>query len=356
MGIHNTDILVVGAGPAGCCAAQVAADAGLSVIAIDKRRVIGVPIQCAEYIPAPLGGHALSPGVKVQSIDEMLSTYNSSESASYSCRGIMINRSRFDQALAVRAQSAGAVLWRHCYLQALDNQVRQARVTGKKGAHTIHYKLLIAADGPRSRIAGLLGMQALATINTRQYRVALQTRLHASKVWLSSRYPGGYAWLFPIGRFANLGVGFESTSSAHLKKQLDIFHQGLQIEGIVSQKVYSRTGGPIPVAGLRKPLYTSNTLFVGDAAGLTHPISGAGIAAAVSSGELAGQAAVEFLLSGNSSALLDYSQDIHDLYAASLQHALQKRRELEQYWRLNHPMPSELLKRFWITDPSYRLS
>jgi len=352
----STDVLVVGAGPAGCCAAQVAADAGLSVIAIDKRRVIGVPIQCAEYIPGPLGRHALSPGVKVQSIDEMLSAYNYSKFESYSCRGIMINRTRFDQALAERAQSAGATLRRHCYLQALDNPVRQARVSDEKGMHTIHYKLLIAADGPRSRVAELLGMQALATINTRQYRVSLQTRSQASKVWLSSRYPGGYAWLFPLGGHANLGIGFESNSSADLKKQLDIFHQKLQIEGLVSHKVFSRTGGPIPVAGIRKPLYTTNTLFVGDAAGLTHPISGAGIAAAVSSGELAGQAAVEFLQTGNSSALLDYSRDIHDLYAASLQRALQKRRELGQYWRLNDPVPSELLKRSWITDPSYRLS
>ncbi|TET80441.1 FAD-binding protein, partial [candidate division TA06 bacterium] len=48
------DVLVVGAGPAGSSAAAVAANLGARVIVIDKRSEVGLPVQCAEYIPKPL--------------------------------------------------------------------------------------------------------------------------------------------------------------------------------------------------------------------------------------------------------------------------------------------------------------
>ena len=66
------DILVVGAGPAGSAAALAAAQAGARVVMVDRRRVIGVPVQCAEYIPAMLlrDVPACSPAV-VQSVRAM---------------------------------------------------------------------------------------------------------------------------------------------------------------------------------------------------------------------------------------------------------------------------------------------
>ena len=51
------DILVVGAGPAGGAAALAAARQGARVLIVDRRQVVGVPVQCAEYIPAMLMGH-----------------------------------------------------------------------------------------------------------------------------------------------------------------------------------------------------------------------------------------------------------------------------------------------------------
>ena len=54
------------------------------------------------------------------------------------------------------------------------------------------------------------------------------------------------------------------------------------------------TGGAIPVGGMLKPwgrLGAALVLLAGDAAGLANPVTGAGIAAAVQSGRLAGEAA-----------------------------------------------------------------
>ena len=44
------DVLVVGGGPGGAVAAKTAAEAGLSVLLVEKRPAIGVPVRCAEGI------------------------------------------------------------------------------------------------------------------------------------------------------------------------------------------------------------------------------------------------------------------------------------------------------------------
>ena len=53
---RRCSILVCGAGPAGSSAALAAARAGAGVLVLERRRLVGVPVRCAEYIPAPLAG------------------------------------------------------------------------------------------------------------------------------------------------------------------------------------------------------------------------------------------------------------------------------------------------------------
>ena len=43
------DVAIVGAGPSGATAARYAAE-GASVLLIEKKKVIGVPVQCAGFL------------------------------------------------------------------------------------------------------------------------------------------------------------------------------------------------------------------------------------------------------------------------------------------------------------------
>ena len=52
MTLETPDVLVVGLGPAGSRAAEAAARAGCSVIALEKRGEPGSPVQCAEFVPS----------------------------------------------------------------------------------------------------------------------------------------------------------------------------------------------------------------------------------------------------------------------------------------------------------------
>ena len=54
MKTKQCDVLVVGAGPAGTSAAYTAVGTGAEVVVVERRSSVGLPVQCAEYIPAQL--------------------------------------------------------------------------------------------------------------------------------------------------------------------------------------------------------------------------------------------------------------------------------------------------------------
>ena len=135
----------------------------------------------------------------------------------------------------------------------------------------------------------------------------------------------------PRERWPIWGSGLIADSNRK-KTPLEHLHGELVRQGRVGPEVVQRTGGAIPVGGLRERLAYKNTLFVGDAGGFTHPITGAGIAAAVQSGERAGLAAVEHM-DGDEHAPESYDEDMREQYGPTLSRALARRAELAHYWR-----------------------
>lgn len=347
------DVLVVGLGPAGASAAAAAARAGVSVLGLERKQQIGVPVQCAEFIPLPLSKYAQAAGVLTQRIAGMTTRLPSGALQTTELPGLMIDRAAFDQSLARHAQNQGAELCLACRLLRLDVQGAIAYVATPAGEREIAYRVLIAADGPHSVVAASLSLPPLETVYTRQYTVALRQAQRDTKIWLSPEYPGGYAWLFPKGEYANLGLGADKRYTDDLKQPLDALHRDLLTQGVVGEDILALTGGLIPVGGLRTQLLVENILFAGDAAGLTHPITGAGIAAAVASGELAGDAAARYVLDGAASALLDYAEEIREQYAPSLQRGMERRQWLNQYWHSESVREDAPHRKGWIAFPEY---
>jgi geranylgeranyl reductase family protein len=348
----KVDVLVIGLGPAGACAARTAASSGASVIAVERRSAVGVPVQCAEFVPLPMGKLAAASGVFQQRIDAMTTILPSGERVVSNFPGIMIDRAKFDQTLARAACEAGAEESLETILDGVDAARSIAVVRRNGDVGDIHYRVLVAADGPLSRVGASLGLTALETVDTRQYTVPLLRRYAHTDVFLSADYPGGYAWLFPKGNVANLGLGMDTRLAPDLKTPLDALHEQLAGHGLVGMDILGRTGGPIPVGGLRDNLVVGNVLFAGDAAGLTHPITGAGIAAAVISGEAAGASAARFL-AGASGALADYEEDIRDQFETALARAVARRRAMTRSWVRPEARADAMHRRGWIAFPEY---
>lgn len=352
MSIEEFDVLVVGLGPGGGAAAAAAATAGLRVIAIDRKQEIGTPVQCAEFIPLPLSRHAQGKSVLAQRITAMKSVLPSGAVADTPFTGLMVDRAAFDRALAESAVAAGAVVHTATLLTALDVGQHIAEIRGAEGTRRVRYRVLIAADGPHSMVARLLGLPPLTTVNTRQYTVPLLQPFSDTDIWLSPDYPGGYAWLFPKGDRANLGLGMDAHIDADMKTPLDALHAALVAAGRVGAQILGRTGGAIPVGGLRERLTLGEILLVGDAAGMTHPITGAGIAAAVAGGEAAADA-VHAYLAGDANALAAYDDEMHDQLGESLARAVARRAELARVWNTAAANDDGVHRRGWIAFDDY---
>ena len=196
--------------------------------------------------------------------------------------------------------------------------------------------------GPRSRGGKAIGAVNSELVETRQITVPLREPYAAADIFLSAEIPGGYGWLFPKGDLANLGAGVSPQHKGRLKRIVARLHASRL--GRVSREVVYLTGGAIPVGGMLKPwgvLPDTVVLLAGDAAGLANPVTGAGIAAAVHSGRLAGQAAA-------TGKFEQYEEELEDVYGASLERALRRRRQL-----LNSIPEKSALRRGWIAYAEY---
>ncbi len=61
--IRETDVLVIGAGPAGCMAAREAARKGAQVLLVERKKKVGTPVRCGEYVPRRIGDSASRQGL-----------------------------------------------------------------------------------------------------------------------------------------------------------------------------------------------------------------------------------------------------------------------------------------------------
>lgn len=349
----NTDVLVIGLGPAGASAARAAARAGLNVIALERKQRAGEPVQCAEFVP-----QLLSPTIDAvtatacQRIGAM-QTFVEQEAPDWQDNfpGVMVNRAAFDAHLVAQARADGVDCHFDCALAAIDADgcvhVDDGRVFAAQ--------VIIGADGPRSRVGRAIGQVNHELVAARQITVPLRAAHGATDIFLSAAYPGGYAWLFPRGEVANLGIGVAYASRACLKAELEQLRTALIATGRIGDSILAATGGTIPVGGMLPAhgLIGKRTAFLcGDAAGLTNPVTGAGISAAVLSGTAAGEAAAA-VCAGDEDAAADYAEEIEDLFGAAITRALQRRRAvLGQYAGGNAPS-AQGLRGGWIAYPQY---
>jgi geranylgeranyl reductase family protein len=332
------DVLVLGLGPAGASAAAAAARAGRSVIAIDRKREAGRPVQCAEFVPALLDVVA---GAVRQPIDSMVTfVEDDAPDLKPDFPGRMLDRAAFDASLVTTAVDAGA---RVRFSSCVTRISREGAVQLADGS-TLTAPVIVGADGPRSRAGKAIGSVNTELVETRQITVGLSMPHAATDIFLSAAIPGGYGWLFPKRELANLGAGVAPRHKARLKAIVARLHSNLIEEGRVGREILGLTGGAIPVGGMLKPwgrLGDTLVLLAGDAAGLAHPVTGAGIASAVHSGRLAGEAAA-------GAAAEDYEAELEDVYRAALERAVRRRREL-----MGSTFDKAALRRGWIAYREY---
>jgi digeranylgeranylglycerophospholipid reductase len=296
------DVIIVGAGPAGSTAASVIARKGLHVLLIDRKRTPGVPKECAEAV-----GKRCLDVLHIAAEDTWVSNEYDSLLVGMvhggrvlfktpRTKGYVLNRNVFDADLATKARTAGAQTLFATAVTSVSIHDR-AVVTTTRGCY--QSKLLIAADGPQSRIAYQLKLGCIQSFFGFQYELAgRHDPYHTLQTLFNFQdNPGGYYWIFPKKESVNVGIG--SADLCGLRGRLDTF---IQDAGLSSKKILELNAGLIPGKNKLKKIFSNRALVIGDAAGHTNPLTGGGIPAALHDGTLAGRIAIEAIQANNLSA------------------------------------------------------
>ena len=347
----HCDVLVVGAGPAGASTGRAAAERGLEVIIVECKKEVGIPVRCAEYIPAPLiGDIGLGTDFVVQSIRGLKTFLPGDDIKETSAPGFIVNRDEFDQTLVHAATTEGAQLL--CATRAVSMTDNRTVFLKKSNGNliTVKAKVIVGADGPRSTVGRWVGGDNQNLIPAVQARVTLTHPIDHTEVYLDPTFYAGYGWLFPKNQEANVGIGVKrsAVNRTSIKRLLDQFLSRLVIAGKVDKTVLTYSAGWIPAEPVRNAVY-GNVLLVGDAAGQTHPITGAGIFAAVTAGRAAGQWAAEAIRRNNLGLLKGYDTEWQELMAKTLSHAYSRRCFMEENWQDFE----NIIKSCWIAYREY---
>jgi len=340
------DLVVIGAGPGGSTAAHVAAQAGLSVLLLEKRQEIGSPVRCAEGVghdqllpfiePDP---RWIASEIKLAEIN-VLDNHHTRTLRAEGGRGYILERRIFDRILAERAVQAGAEVRVKTAATGLlfeNGQVCGVRIhhsdfIAGPGEMEITAKVVIAADGVESQVGRWAGLDTQMLLKDSmvcvQYLLAgIQIDPNCTSYTIGYQTaPGGYAWVFPKGEGkANVGLGvqadlWEKISSALPPQPGSIGER--TVLGFLTRFIESNPGleqgspvtlvaGNVPVALSHGCMVTGGLMLVGDAARQVDPLTGGGIINAMTAGQLAAQTAILAIEASEPSAdfLSSYPQE-----------------------------------------------
>jgi len=335
----KTDVLVIGAGPAGSTAAKHAALGGANVILVDKKSEIGAPKRCAEGVsmggleslgiePNPRWITRKIEGVRLVSPNGT-SVWLTSDKVELPEAGYILERKVFDKHMAMDAARAGSKIMIKTLARSMeqtdDGYIVNLETMEKR--FQIKANIVIAADGPESRVARWAGLNTAT--KAKDMESAAQFEMvgvemednHCIEFYFGSVAPGGYAWIFPKGDdIANVGLGILSTRTpkSAYEHLLEFVEDCPATRN--AQPVELNVGGD-PVGGMPKKLVTDNLMVVGDAAGQVNPLTGGGIITGMTAAMLAGRVAAKAIRDGDASKdrLREYEKLCHESIGKSIQ-------------------------------------
>ncbi|MDF1606018.1 geranylgeranyl reductase family protein [Nocardioides sp. YIM 152315] len=316
----QTDVLVVGAGPAGSAAAAWAARSGAEVVLADaavfpRDKTCGdglTPRAIGELERLGLGdwlrAHTVNRGLRAHGFGQtLLLPWPGGTLPDW---GSAVARTELDDHLRTTAIKAGATaVDGH---RAVDVRRDRGRVTAvvfrtDAGPVEIACRRLVVADGVRSPLGKVLGREwhreTVYGVAGRSYVASGMS----DDPWISSHLElrgedgavlSGYGWIFPLGTGeVNLGVGTLATA----KRPADLAIKPLMAHYAAQRRddfqltgeLRMPTSALLPMGGAVSNVAGPNWALIGDAAGCVNPLNGEGIDYGLETGRLVAEILAE---------------------------------------------------------------
>ncbi len=309
----STDVLVVGAGPAGSAAAAWSARAGLDTLLVDaavfpRDKTCGdglTPRAIGEMEKLGLGdwlrSHAVNKGLRAHGFGQTLLL--PWPSGSLPDWGSAVTRTELDDHLRTVAIKSGALAVDGIRAVGVRRDgERVAAVEFRRGeeAFEIACNSLVVADGVRSPLGKLLGREwHRDTVYGVAGRAYIDSEM-SDDPWISSHLElrseagevlSGYGWIFPLGSGeVNIGVGTLATSKRPadiaIRPLMNFYADQRRDEFQLSGDLRMPASALLPMGGAVTNVAGPNWALIGDAAACVNPLNGEGIDYGLETGRL----------------------------------------------------------------------
>ncbi|MFW6018096.1 MAG: geranylgeranyl reductase family protein [Halapricum sp.] len=343
MPTHEYDVVVAGAGTAGCYAAATVANEGLDVVVVERKDeeeaghiACGDALKGASAFPESIPKSQIEPAFTNTDVDHgrfELPSQDTAVDIPVPGELAVIDRWEYGRRIIDGARQAGADF----HYETVINDVRQdeaGRVTGleaKRHGNQVTYESEVVVDA-----AGALSLlqdkadfsDATFDTNVRysQFCSAYREIVHVDEpveyddalVFKPTERSAGYLWYFPrTPTEINVGLGFQMNEEP--MKLVESLREDIHSRPeFVNATVEDKLGAALPTRRPYDSAVAPGFVAVGDAAGHVNPTTGGGIAGAAYAGKYAADQAIEAISAGDisESTLWEYNERVMDHFGA----------------------------------------
>ncbi|AGB39969.1 geranylgeranyl reductase family protein [Natronococcus occultus] len=335
------DVVVVGAGTAGCYAAATIADAGYDVVVLERKSeqeaghiACGDALKGADGFPDIIPKSQIQPAFtntdvdhgrfEIPQEDAVLEIPVPGEIA-------VIDRHEYGRLIIEGAADAGATFQYDTVVtdvvQDEDGQVTGVEATRDGDASTYDAEVVVDGAGSLSVLQDMVdfsGSTFDTNVDFSQFSSAYREVVHVDEpvewddalVIKPTQRSAGYLWYFPRTETEiNVGLGFQMTEEPmqlveDLKRDL---RNRPEFDGA---EVADKLGAALPTKRPHDSAVHPGFVAVGDAAGHVNPTTGGGIAGAAYAGTYAGEQIIEAIERGDvgEDVLWEYNERVMDHY------------------------------------------
>jgi geranylgeranyl reductase family protein len=291
----DTDVIIIGAGPAGLTAARNLASSDIEYLLIDRSEKPGETKPCGGFIPSTRLKQFSVPQIEGQHrIDTARILFPGKELVSIrfdDSLGINISRGALAKVLLNEIPGIETHSLLGTTVERIESNEKSCRITVmKNGNETIlESRLIIDTSGANPVSQRFIPLRERISNSQMgyglQYHIKVEGNLDSSNTFLygSKFSPGGYCWIFPRGNIAVVGTGGLVKNVRESERRTHEYLDTLlnEVEPFKSElaggSIIKKDSALMPLCGVVRPSFGKRILLAGDAAGQCSPISGEGI-------------------------------------------------------------------------------
>jgi geranylgeranyl reductase family protein len=326
------DVAVVGAGPVGSTFARYIADEGFKVAMFERKREVGIPLQCAGLLGKKIMDVNILPDEYI--LNKVYGAYLHSPSdkilkvARKAPEAYVIDRVGYDKFLAEQAVDAGVELLLNHKVEDLNIKTGEIDV-GNKIKKNFKAEVIIGADGHASCVSDEFNTQS-KSVMAAQYLLDVGEEafdIHNVHLYANSHISPGFLWAIPVsnsmvrvGLFANMDyTGLNQVLKDFINSE-DIFKDA---------SIIKKYQGFIPVYNSKKNIVKDRTILLGDAASQVKPTTGGGLIIGFECAKMAAKTVSKALRMGDYTILKEYEKEYKKRFKGELKIQLEVQRIFE---------------------------